>query len=654
MAAQDKQMGKDDLQSFLNQQFPKSNEVNNLLEQITASKNAMEKAMGEEIPSFYGTVSRYISQHTVNGISDWINSNGQVDVAQVHRAALTARKVYEVQKRQEQQEEQDRQKKAHFRNEVEDIEQQKADEKFKQFDFNNLTVESVKDILPDFLALLHSKSVPVENKKKISDIICKTMGVDEFHQVVIEAKADPSILQKAEVQSIIASHPERDKYFDEKGWLKREADIYADNMANALNMIFKLKPEERTEANIRGILKEQGLDSDVEKGCCDAREIFENVKDENFQEIVSQINKQKNDKIKISQADIEQMSENGQKAWQEAQKNIQDKMESQDIHKVDKIIEVASGIEIKETAEVSQDDMEDFFSGLFEGAIDLAEQAEEMGFPMQEGEGYTTFFEPSDQELAYEKMQAEQGAGLRDSAVVGEPEVAELGQDGAEPIQGAEEIGGAGVTQGEAEAIIQEPMQGEREDTAREAVAAGALGVIGQLQNAAREEPNDYTQGQDEAYKAPTLDNLDDNKKGGIFGLFAGIKKFVQDRFAKKPEQKRLNASMEQRTDENGWTVTTYDGNGKDLMPRGTGLRNAMVRFAENTVGRLGKLAASNQRSSEPINNPYIVPTNVQKREDKEQTQDKTNQWVVDKSRLSPLQHNTQKKNEQQKGDGER
>lgn len=153
--------------------------------------------------------------------------------------------------------------------------------------------------------------------------------------------------------------------------------------------------------------------------------------------------------------------------------------------------------------------------------------------------------------------------------------------------------------------------------------------------------------GGDGAYQPPTLDNLGDNEKGGILGFFSKIKNFVQDKFTKKPEQKRLNPSSEQRTDENGWTVTTYDGNGKDLMPRGTGVRSAMVRFAENTFGRLGRLAASNNRTAEPVNTPYVIPS-------KENTQDRTNQWTVDKSELSPMSHNTQKKDSIQKENGER
>ena len=117
MAAPDKRMGKEDLASFLKQQFPKSNEVNNLLEQIIASKNSMEKAMGEEIPSFYGTISRLISAHTVNGISDWVNSNGQVNINRINKAAEIAKKEFEVKKIQEENERQGREQiKSNFEN----------------------------------------------------------------------------------------------------------------------------------------------------------------------------------------------------------------------------------------------------------------------------------------------------------------------------------------------------------------------------------------------------------------------------------------------------------------------------------------------------------------------------------------------------------
>ena len=49
MAGQEKVMGFADLEHFLKQQFPESNKVNILLEQISKSKVEMEKELGEEI-----------------------------------------------------------------------------------------------------------------------------------------------------------------------------------------------------------------------------------------------------------------------------------------------------------------------------------------------------------------------------------------------------------------------------------------------------------------------------------------------------------------------------------------------------------------------------------------------------------------------------
>ena len=37
-----------------------------------------------------------------------------------------------------------------------------------------------------------------------------------------------------------------------------------------------------------------------------------------------------------------------------------------------------------------------------------------------------------------------------------------------------------------------------------------------------------------------------------------------------------------------------------------------MVRFAENTIGRVAKLTTKSQISSEPTNTPYVIPANIQ------------------------------------------
>ena len=293
---------------------------------------------------------------------------------------------------------------------------------------------------------------------------------------------------------------------------------------------------------------------------------------------------------------------------------------------------------------------EDAMDSMMEGAIDLAEELTPDMDGVHIGEGFMYAIEGE-----------ERGQAGIDGQEIGEAEDTIIGQVGevAEMMQQGEDRTGEEVRQDVARDTLdrrtgQEDKTQNSDEMARGQVAPNAMGIIGQLQNVAREEPNDYTQ--EDTYQTPTLDNLEEDKKGGILGFFSKIKEAIQARFAKKPEQKRLNPSSEQRTDENGWNITTYDGNGKDLVPKSTGIRNAMVRFAENTIGKVAKLTTNAPRSSEPINTPYVIPTNVQSREDKQQvvTKDKTNQWAVDPSRLSPLEHGKKDKDEQVQGDGER
>lgn len=663
MAVPDKQMGKADLESFLKQQFPNSKEVNSLLEQINVSKNVMERAMGEEIPSFYGTISKYISQHTVNGISDWISSNGQVNTTQINRAAQTAKKVYVEQKRQEQQAQHEKLKQEQLKNETENIGDKVAEEELSQIDFNNIKVEDIRCFARNFSVAVHSEGITQENKKKISDIICETMGLDEFYKIVIDASIDPSIMQKPEVQTIIKDHPLAQEFFNRDGVKQKAADNFLEMIGGALDQILSLKPEDRTKEAIEQILKFKGLDIEKLQGCYDINIILENVKEDRLQEMLLQINKQSDEIAQTREADTEQITSEGHQRWVNAN-NIQSQVNTTSSSKADEVINAVINQEMTRTSEFTQDDMEDVFTEMFVAVIDPAEQVEEMGLPVQEGEGYTTFFEPSEQELVYEQEQMELGENadpVQDELVGQEPQLAQdetvIGIDDAQLEQGEVARGGAEQSQ---EHVAREALG---EDNGKVAAVAG--GVIGMFQTAAREEPNDYKnlqkdgiddRSEEEPYQSPTFEDKSENEKGGILGFFSKIKNAVQARFAKKPEQKRLEASVEQRTDENGWTVTTYDGNGKDLMPRGTGLRNAMVRFAENTVGRLGKFVSSNQRSSEPVNNRYVVPTNVQTREDKQQTvtKDPMQNLIVPKDQLSPLQHNTQPKSPQQRDDGQR
>lgn len=702
MAAPDKRMGKADLESFLNQQFPKSKEVNNLLEQITASKNRMEKAIGEEIPSFYGTISRLISAHTVNGISDWVNSNGQVNVNRINKAAEIAKKEFEVKKTQEQEAEQ---KQEQITTEYENTNEKDFKEKIQQIDFDKIDQESWLSVAEDIESFMDAPDevVSKEDKCKYIDFTDKMVGTYDIYTILTKLAINPDLKNDPVIQEQLKNNPIAQKFIDETGEYNRKAIIDLFNKkVSAIRQIITLleNGESITEKSIIDTFKACGIDLNEYSNLIDVERILELTRDpenlNNFfeeqlevrdkmlqEEEVAEIASisdgdtlsiegflDKNFSVlktiaslesyrEISVEDIQKIIEDANLSEKDIdidlimenlhkgsfKERIEGEVVKKSIQDVQRADEVLSAVEGSDFTEISVEDTEMFFDDLFAGAIDLAEQAEELGLPMQEGDGYTAFFE-------IEEGQQERGQDGIDGQEFGEADEIAKGQADkvAEIVQQGEDRAGEEVSQ---EVVRDTVDQMIGEEAPRQAVP-DAMGVIGQLQNAAKEEPNDYTQ--EDTYQSPTLDNLEDNKQGGILGFFSKIKEAVQARFGKKPEQKRLNPSSEQRTDENGWNITTYDGNGKDLMPRGTGLRNAMVRFAENTIGRISKLTTNAPRSSEPINTPYVIPTNVQKREDKQQVvaKDKTNQWAVDPSRLAPLEHSKKEVDEQVQGDGER
>lgn len=609
MAAQEKQMGKTDLENFLKGQFPKSNEVNNLLEQIVASKNQMEKSLGEEIPSFYSTMSRLITVNTRNGISDWVNSNGQVNITRINKAAEIVKKEFEVRKRQEQEAEQVKQKQDKILNEFEENDKEDIKAKLSQIDFNNITQNDYVYIAEHISECW--KDLKPEEQKKVADLTNKLSGATEIYNILDQILINPSLQEEPSIKDKIKDSPIAKKFFDEQGRFKQaEYELVFNEKVRLMGGLVKLSLDGNlTRESAKKFLEASeiysknpeiiNIDYVMELDRTgELKSTFEEMK-----KSAAERPPEDNDEL-LQDTDEEKITEDGKDSLKKAEQSWQG-IRSE---KSDNIIDVVTGAGVIENTEITQDDMEDFFNGLFEGAIDLAEQAEEMGLPMQEGDGYTTFFD-------IEEGQQEHGQAGIDGQDIGEVD----------------------------------------EMTGKQTVP-NAMGVVGMFQAAAREDmaiqgQNDM---QEEAYQSPMLDNLEDDKKGGILGFFSKLKEAVQARFSKKPEQKRLNPSTEQRTDENGWNITTYDGNGKDLVPRGKGLRNAMVRFAENTVGRLGKLVTNTPRSDEPINTPYVIPTNVQKKEDKQQTQDKTNQWAVDPSRLAPLEHNTKEVDGKVQGDSER
>ena len=410
MAAPDKQMGKADLESFLNQQFPKSKEVNNLLEQITSSKNRMEKAMGEEIPSFYGTISRLISTHTVNGISDWVNSNGQVNVSRINKAAEIAKREFQVQKRQEEEEQAKNNKQQNYINELNQSNDAKVD-------LSDITESKFIDIAMNIDK--YWDRMGKEEQQVLTEATDKMAGTAEPFQLLQKALFDPSILENPQNLETIKNGVSPNLYKKVFPDGRFSEEVMKDILLKKIKIIGELslirENGELSVEIIQSVCKKIGLDGEEYEGLIDTEYILQ-LSPEDLNKVFEDIRK------KV--ADLE-LSKSPRQTGIEAST-------LEYIQRADEALSAAG----------DSDYTEMFFDDLFAGAIDFAEQAEEMGLPMQEGEGYTTFFE-------LEEGQQERGQAGIDGQEIDEVDEVTAGQVGevAEMTQQGKDRKGAEVIQ---------------------------------------------------------------------------------------------------------------------------------------------------------------------------------------------------------------
>lgn len=143
MAGQEKEMGLVDLENFLKQEFPENNKINILLEQISKSKADLEKETGEANPFFYSTISRQMMATSSKGIDSWIDSKGNVNIAQINAVAKIAKKEFEIAKENE-----INQKKLKYNYQAQILEQQEEiiKQEFEKIDYNNLTERDLRYI----------------------------------------------------------------------------------------------------------------------------------------------------------------------------------------------------------------------------------------------------------------------------------------------------------------------------------------------------------------------------------------------------------------------------------------------------------------------------------------------------------------------------
>lgn len=181
MPSQDKVMGAQELENFLKQQFPNSDKVNTLFEQIVKSKAEVEKEMREEDPFFYGTISRVIGAGSKN-ISDWVDNKGNVNTSRINNVIKVAKDDFVKRKRQEQENQQ--QQIVNESQTIEDIEKEQIKEQILNIDFDNLQIEDMITIAENFDAFVECSTV--ENINKYVDKVAYATSLNEEYSKMMK------------------------------------------------------------------------------------------------------------------------------------------------------------------------------------------------------------------------------------------------------------------------------------------------------------------------------------------------------------------------------------------------------------------------------------------------------------------------------------
>lgn len=397
MANQEKEMGLADLENFLKQQFPQSNKVNTLLEQITKSKAEMEKEIGEENPFFYGAVSRYMSSHSSRGIDDWVDSKGNVNIAQINTVVTIAKKEFEQKKMQERQSipnDKDNLEST----DVKDIKENQFVSRLKNIDFNNMTVDDIIDIASNSEEFI--KNSTKEQFKQYNEKMYNIFGIAKEYQYLIEFMKDPESMT-----------PERQDYI-ERNLPPEEYNILYDEDG-------KIKPSE-----IRSLYdKQQSVIQTVlilyqQKGKDITLEDVNNALDDSQKEFITKFPKRLNIEKCVELANTGKL--------EEKLNEINDKSTMDDIveqpQKVDEdgtiIVEQEDFLGFDTYRTDNSEEFEEFFDNMFAGIKDPAE-AMEMDLGEEQVE-QTLEDLPEDQpqpELADEEVQNEAMEEVQDENI---------------------------------------------------------------------------------------------------------------------------------------------------------------------------------------------------------------------------------------------
>lgn len=557
----------------------------------------MEKETGEENPFFYSAVSNYMKANTSKGISDWIDSKGNVNITQINNIAKIAQKEFI---RQKQQTEEQQQKNMQQQEKID--EQAQILETLASIDFNNLTLNDLKNISEHFEEFALNSSE--EDFNLLMEKSGKSLGIDEQVlelQKLWKKMQNPDYLQTEEDKGLFDSiSPE---LCDEIGIDKTKYTF--DNEKMMEMMAYEIKV-------LRQIIELSRDEQDINE------EILEAVfsKDRELYDKYGKIFDKKILLEKIENGEIEQYIA-------DREENLKDNQETPQIE--DKLNNI--WFNAKDLADSEIDFEAEFADGLaeFDALETQAVEAESIEPTEQQTEDFGMDFTDEFADALADFDLEEQNALAVGEDMQQMQEVAELAMDNqmSKAVDYAEiskeetivEFEGDKEVFAQEEHPVQEeiPMQPElTQDIAQEKVQA-------------EQELKDY--------------EMEVEEKNGLAGLFSKVKDFIQNipaiqgLFAKTNKQERLGDGKPQVTREDGIKQTTYFGNGS-LEPWTVRARNFAINLGSNVMEAIGKVAKSSNKEDKDvsINRPTIIKS-------QEKTNERTTEeQQIDNIELNPMQ----------------
>jgi len=176
MAGQEKEIGAQGLENYLNQQFPGNNRISTLMAHLrNIEAKLKDKESGTRNPFFYAEFRNQIELSGAKNLDDWIDNNGNIKASQIDVVAKIAVKKFEVVKQQE--ENQKRQASVQNYQEKEEKTDEQLKIEFNSIDFENLTLKDFTWIANN--SEYFAKNASTEEFAKVVDPTAKHLGQDK-------------------------------------------------------------------------------------------------------------------------------------------------------------------------------------------------------------------------------------------------------------------------------------------------------------------------------------------------------------------------------------------------------------------------------------------------------------------------------------------